>query len=49
MALIRGGFAIEELAEPTASPLLADQQPVYTRVPRCLGVRAVTGASAMSH
>lgn len=44
--LLQGGFAIEEIAEPAASPLLADQQPVYTRMPIFLGVRAVTSMPA---
>ncbi len=48
-ALSRAGFSIEEIAEPEATPLLADQQPVYTSVPIFLGVRAVTSTPAMSH
>lgn len=47
--LIQGGFTIEEISEPEATPLLADQQPVYTSVPIFLGVRAVASTSAMSH
>ena len=47
-ALIRAGFAIEEMAEPEAGPLLADQQPVYSRVPIFLGVRAVTSIATPS-
>lgn len=43
---IHGGFVIEEVAEPAASPLLADQQPVYARMPIFLGVRAVTSKPA---
>ena len=46
--LIQGGFTIEEISEPEATPLLADQQPVYTSVPIFLGVRAVASTSAMS-
>jgi hypothetical protein len=32
-ALIAGGFQIDEVVEPRADPLLAEQQPVYTEVP----------------
>lgn len=47
--LIQGGFTIEEISEPEATPLLADQQPVYTSVPIFLGVRAVASTPAMLH
>jgi len=47
--LIQAGFAIEEISEPEATPLLADQQPVYTSVPIFLGVRAVASTPAMLH
>jgi ubiquinone/menaquinone biosynthesis C-methylase UbiE len=39
-ATIAGGFAIEAVAEPPASPMLADQQPEYVSLPILLGVRA---------
>jgi len=44
--LIRAGFTIEEIAEPHASPLLADQQPIYAHVPIFLGLRATTSNRA---
>ncbi|MDA8062583.1 MAG: hypothetical protein M0T80_09185 [Actinomycetota bacterium] len=46
-ALIHAGFVIDEIAEPKASPLPEDQQPVYTQVPIFLGVRATTPARSM--
>ncbi len=39
-ALISTGFAIEAVAEPVASPLLAAQQPEYEALPILLGMRA---------
>lgn len=39
-ALIRNGFALEEVEEPTPTPRLAEQQPVYTNVPIFLAGRA---------
>jgi len=39
-ALISNGFAIESVAEPSALPLLAAQQPEYEALPIFLGMRA---------
>ncbi len=39
-ALIATGFAIEAVAEPVASALLAGQQPEYEALPIFLGMRA---------
>jgi len=39
-ALISAGFAIESVAEPSALPLLAAQQPEYEALPIFLGMRA---------
>ena len=39
-ALISVGFAIEAVAEPSAFPLLAAQQPEYEDLPIFLGMRA---------
>ena len=39
-ALISVGFAIEAVAEPSALPLLAAQQPEYEALPIFLGMRA---------
>lgn len=39
-ATIGNGFDIEEVAEPRATPMLADQQPEYVSLPIVLGVRA---------
>jgi SAM-dependent methyltransferase len=39
-ALIRTGFVLEEVDEPAATPLLAQQQPVYTEVPIFFAGRA---------
>ncbi len=47
-ALLPAGFVIDETAEPHATPLLADQQPVYTQVPIFLGVRAVLPAPSVA-
>jgi len=39
-ALINAGFRLDAFTEPRASPLLAEQQPVYTNVPIFLAARA---------
>jgi len=39
-ALVRAGFVLEAVEEPTASLLLAQQQPLYTQVPIFFAVRA---------
>lgn len=39
-ALHRAGFTIEEVEEPAAGPLLAQQQPVYRELPIFLAIRA---------
>lgn len=38
-ALVAAGFALEEVVEPRASALLAEQQPVYAEVPIVLAAR----------
>jgi ubiquinone/menaquinone biosynthesis C-methylase UbiE len=40
-ALVRAGFRLDEIEEPQASPLLADEQPIYAAVPIVLGLRAI--------
>lgn len=40
-ALIRAGFRLDEINEPTASPLLAAEQPIYATVPIVFGLRAI--------
>lgn len=39
--LTTAGFALEQIVEPDASPLLAAQQPIYANVPIFFGFRAV--------
>jgi hypothetical protein len=39
--LIQAGFRLDEIEEPQASPLLADEQPIYAAVPIVLGLRAI--------
>jgi len=43
-ALIETGFRLDRLLEPRASPLLAEQQPVYANVPIFLAARAIAAS-----
>ncbi|MEM7323628.1 MAG: class I SAM-dependent methyltransferase [Actinomycetota bacterium] len=38
-ALVAAGFGVEETGEPSAGPLLAEQQPLYSEVPIFFGAR----------
>ena len=42
-ATLQAGFEIEEVAEPSAGARLAQEQPIYTRVPIFFAVRARVG------
>jgi hypothetical protein len=42
-SLVRSGFMLELVEEPMASPLLAQQQPLYEEVPIFFAARARVG------